>query len=77
MSMTKMGAIIVSVIVLITFGIVLMMVLTKTIPEGSEKFLLIMLGALATMSSNIVQFWVGSSSGSKQKDEVIAAQAKS
>ena len=64
------GAPIVSTIVLSTFGIVLYRVLT--LPPGQiDQNATLMLGALTTMASAVVAYWVGSSRGSAAKDALL------
>ena len=70
------GAPVISVIVLITFGIVMWVALTQIMPGGSETILNMLLGTLAAMSTSVVSYWVGSSAGSARKDEHIARQAE-
>lgn len=65
------GAPAVSLVVLATFGAVLALVLTKSIPTGQETTVSLMLGALTTMATAVVSYWVGSSAGSKAKDELL------
>jgi hypothetical protein len=65
------GAPVVSVVVLLTFGAVLSLVLTKSIPAGQETTVSIMLGALTTMATAVVSYWVGSSAGSAAKDKLL------
>ncbi|MGR0185413.1 hypothetical protein [Azospirillum aestuarii] len=64
------GAPIVSTIVLVTFGIVLYRVLSQ--PAGAiDQNATLMLGALTTMASAVVSYWVGSSAGSAAKDKLL------
>ena len=65
------GAPVVSLVVLVTFGAVLALVLTKSIPPGQETTVSIMLGALTTMATAVVSYWVGSSAGSAAKDALL------
>lgn len=67
------GAALVSALVLVTFGLVLFLILTEKVPAGQEALLNVMLGALTTMASAVVGYWVGSSAGSARKDTIIAA----
>jgi len=71
-SVIAWGAPVVSVIVLATFGFVLWLVLTAKVPSGQENLIYIMLGALTTMASAVVGYWVGSTAGSAQKNEMLA-----
>ena len=70
----KYGAILVTTVVAVTFGIVLCLLLSKSIPDSDPVKILI--GTLAAKFGDSVNFWVGSSSGSKAKDEIVAGQAK-
>jgi len=64
------GAPVVSTIVLVTFGIVLYRVLSQ--PTGAiDQNATLMLGALTTMASAVVSYWVGSSAGSAAKDKLL------
>lgn len=67
------GASAVSLVVLATFGAVLYLVLTRAIPEGQGDTVSIMLGALTTMASAVVAYWVGSSAGSAAKQKALVA----
>lgn len=47
-------------------------------PEYSgvkQEVVLFLLGAWSTMAAGVVNYWVGSSAGSKNKDDIIASQA--
>lgn len=66
------GAPVVSVVVLVTFGAVMALAFTKAVPPQSEQVVNLLLGALATMATSVVSYWVGSSAGSARKDEHIA-----
>lgn len=46
-------------------------------PEYSgvkQEVVLFLLGAWSTMAAGVVNYWVGSSAGSKNKDDIIAKQ---
>ncbi|TWA90679.1 hypothetical protein FBY14_104183 [Azospirillum brasilense] len=64
------GAPVVSTIVLVTFGIVLYRVLSQSAGAIDQNATL-MLGALTTMASAVVSYWVGSSAGSAAKDKLL------
>ena len=66
------GAPLVSVVVLATFFWVLEIVLSQKIPQGQENLVYIMLGALTTMATGVVGYWVGSTAGSSHKNEMLA-----
>ena len=66
------GAPVVSVVVLVTFGLVVSLVLFRTPPAGSEVVLNVLLGTLGAMATSVVAYWVGSSVGSVRKDDRLA-----
>lgn len=68
------GAPLVSFIVLGAFAVVLWWVVARGMQANENATL--MLGALTTMASAVVSYWVGSSSGSKAKDERLGAVAE-
>ena len=57
-------------IVLGFFGVLCIMVAHK-LPQGAESEFSIMLGALATMTAAVVNYFFGSSSGSKDKTRIL------
>jgi hypothetical protein len=61
----------VSLLVLVTFGVVMWAALTRTLPAGSETILNMLLGTLAAMATSTVSYWVGSSAGSAQKTDLL------
>ncbi len=71
-SLIAYGAPVMSVVVLVTFGVVMWIALTQQMPSGSETILNMLLGTLAAMSTSVVSYWVGSSVGSANKDERLA-----
>jgi hypothetical protein len=62
---------IVSAVVLSTFGTVMWLALTRSLPAGSETILNMLLGTLAAMATSVVSYWVGSSAGSAQKTDLL------
>ena len=66
------GAPVVSLLVLATFGAVMLAAMTKSLPAGSETAANLLLGNLAAMTSAVVSYWVGSSAGSAAKTELMA-----
>jgi hypothetical protein len=69
------SASIVSVVVLATFGGVMGLAITRSMPPGSEPTLNLLLGSLAAMASAVVSYWVGSSAGSARKEAHLATIA--
>ncbi len=70
-SPVQWAAPIVSVVVLVTFGAVMFLALTRSLPAGSETLLNMLLGTLAAMATSVVSYWVGSSAGSQQKTDLL------
>lgn len=70
-SSVQWAAPIVSVVVLATFGAVMFLALTRSLPAGSETLLNMLLGSLAAMTTSVVSYWVGSSAGSASKTEML------
>ena len=66
-SLVAWGAPVVSGVVLVTFGVVMALALTRSLPAGSETVLNMLLGTLAAMATSVVSYWVGSSAGSARK----------
>jgi hypothetical protein len=57
------------------FFIVLAAMLGRTLPPGAETEFSIMLGALATMTAAVVNYFFGSSAGSKEKTKLMLRSA--
>lgn len=66
------GAPVVSLVVLVTFGAVMAMALTRAPPANAEPVLNVLMGTLGAMATSVVGYWVGSSAGSARKDEHLA-----
>jgi hypothetical protein len=58
-----------------TFGAVMGLALTRSLPAGSETILNMLLGTLAAMANSVVCYWVGSSAGSSQKTDLLYRSA--
>jgi len=69
------GAPVVSIVVLLTFGTVVAIALTRAMPPGAEPVLNVLLGTLGAMATSVVGYWVGSSAGSARKDARLASIA--
>jgi predicted Na+-dependent transporter len=63
------GAIAVSIIVTVSFGLVLTLYLTRAAGVPPSDTLTVMLGVLAKSAGDVVGYWLGSSSGSHAKDD--------
>jgi hypothetical protein len=70
-SAVQWAPVIVSAVVLGTFGTVMFLALTRALPAGSETILNMLLGTLAAMATAVVSYWVGSSAGSAQKTDLL------
>ncbi len=68
----EIAPVIVSTVVIGGFIIVCSLLFTKIIPAESKDIAQIMFGGLVAMATTVVNYWMGSSSGSQRKDETIA-----
>ena len=68
--------VVVSVIVLGAFSALGLALLLKAVPPENKEAALLMLGQVSTFAGAAVAFWLGSSAGSKQKTDALAAAAK-
>ncbi|MEQ1931280.1 MAG: hypothetical protein ABL957_12245 [Parvularculaceae bacterium] len=57
------------------FFIVLAVMVARELPEGAQTEFSIMLGALATMTAAVVNYYFGSSAGSREKTRLLASSA--
>jgi preprotein translocase subunit YajC len=64
------GAPIMSAIILVAFSVMLYVVLTTNAQQS--QMATVLLGTLSTMTGVVVQFWLGSSQGSVQKNAMLA-----
>jgi hypothetical protein len=64
--------------IVITFGFfgILVWMLVQGMPQTGTEALLMMLGALGTAWTGVVNFYYGSSAGSKAKNDMLAAKDK-
>ena len=67
------GAVVVSVVVVLAFAITVGVVLTHAVPEGNAAVANVVLGTLAAMATQTVHYWLGSSAGSARKTEDLRA----
>lgn len=66
------GAIYVSALVSAAFAAAVLMVLFVSVPEGSQAVAYLLLGTLAAAFAQVLNFWLGSSVGSKEKDAILS-----
>ncbi|WP_411820720.1 hypothetical protein ABFZ85_05695 [Hyphococcus formosus] len=62
-------------LVIVGFFVVLGFMIARKLPPGTETEFSIMLGALATMTAAVVNYFFGSSAGSREKTQLIAYPA--
>jgi hypothetical protein len=62
-------------IVLMAFSLMIYVVLTRSLPEGSGPLANVLLGTLAAMASQVGNYWLGSSAASANKDSQISQMA--
>jgi hypothetical protein len=67
------GSVVVSVVIIAAFGTTLICVLTGHVPEAaSGAFGSVVMGTLTAMATQVANYWLGSSSGSRGKDLALA-----
>jgi len=66
------GAPVISLVIVTAFGLMLFVILRgDTIPPNNLTIANVLLGTLAAMATQVANYWLGSSSGSKNKDGII------
>jgi hypothetical protein len=53
------------------FAVMLWLVIREVVPANQRDMVTLLLGTLAGMASSVVAYWVGSSSGSAQKNAAM------
>ena len=66
------GPIVISMVVVFAYFVCTLIVMTKTLPTGSENLAYLLLGNLGTGFGMVLTFWLGSSVGSKDKTTALA-----
>lgn len=66
------GAPVVSLVIVGSFVTLCFMVLTKSIPEGSDAIANVLMGSMAAMATQVANYWLGSSAGSADKTAALA-----
>ncbi len=64
-------------LIILGFFVVLGAMVARQLPEGTETEFSIMLGALATMTAAVVNYYFGSSAGSREKTRLLSLGSKS
>lgn len=65
--------VVVSTIVVSGFVAAIYSILSGSIPEGNENLMFLLLGTLAAGFTQVLNFWLGSSHGSKEKTKTLQA----
>lgn len=73
---STLGAVVVSVIVVIGFAAVCIALFFFKIAQDMKEIAMLMLGILGAGFTTIVNYWTGSTSSSQKKDATIADTAK-
>ena len=66
---------ILSAIILAAFAVMLYAVTQTQLPKGNEEIAYVMLGTLGALATQVANFWLGSSHGSKLKTAALSRQA--
>lgn len=66
----------ISAIVVGAFAGVLWVVMTRALPAGSDTIVNMLLGTLATMAAQVVNYWLGSSAGSAAKNNLLMREPR-
>lgn len=68
----SIGPIVISTLIAVAFSTLVFMVMFVSIPAGSQAVAYMLMGSLATAFTQVLNFWLGTSVGSKEKDSTIA-----
>ena len=66
---------VVSFVVAVTFAVVLVIVLHWGVIEGARDIGMVMVGVLSSKYGTVIDYWIGSSSGSARKTEIAVETA--
>lgn len=70
------GAIMVSLMVCVLFGIVCWALYNREIPYSQKELGFVLMGGLLVAFKDVVQFWTGSTASTQAKDQTIAEMTK-
>jgi hypothetical protein len=73
---SSLGAVLVSVAVLATFGLTMFAVMWRGVPPGDSSIVIGLIELLKILSVSVVAYWVGSSAGSKRSSDTIRTIAQ-
>lgn len=66
------GPIFISSLIVAAFSVLVFLVMFVAIPEASQAVAYMLMGSLATAFTQVLNFWLGTSVGSKEKDSTIS-----
>jgi len=66
------GAVIISALVTLAFAVALILAFIK----GDASNLNLLIGAVIANTSSVISYWIGSSSGSRRKTDIIAGERR-
>lgn len=66
------GPIFISALIVASFSILVFLVMFVAIPAASQAVAYMLMGSLATAFTQVLNFWLGTSVGSKEKDSTIS-----
>jgi len=66
------GPVVISGLISLSFSVLVFMVMFVEAPEGSQAVAYMLLGTLAGAFTQVLNFWLGTSVGSKEKDSTIS-----
>jgi hypothetical protein len=69
------GSVVVSVVIVLAFGVAMFMILSGHGLASDQQFGMILIGTLAAMATQVANYWLGDSSGSRGKDLALATSA--
>lgn len=76
LSFATIGAMVISVVILVYFGVMLYIATTMEFPPSQKDNVSGLLWTLNTLAVAVVGYWVGSSVGSNQKTQIMDMMSK-
>lgn len=71
------GSVVLSFVIIVAFGVMIFVVLMRTVPNENQALANVLLGTLTALAVQVGNYWLGSSAASEHKDATIAnAQAE-
>lgn len=66
------GPVVISSLIVAAFSVLVFLVMFVSIPAASQAVAYMLMGSLATAFTQVLNFWLGTSVGSKEKDSTIS-----